>query len=115
MLEKQTRKSYNTITKRGSKYIHQALNNMTKKFNLNIKSLNADNGKENFLLNKIMPKERLSECLSYSSWQKGSAKNMHRLIRYFIPKGKSLDSYTQEEIDFMTEWINNYRKIINQP
>lgn len=115
LLERQTRKSYATITKRGSKYIHQALNNMINKFGLNIKTLTVDNGKENVLLHKIIPKERLFKCLPYSSWQKGSIENMHRLIRYFIPKGKSLDNYTQEEIDFMMEWINNYRKIINQP
>nr|WP_322958782.1 IS30 family transposase [Mycoplasmopsis canis]WQQ12088.1 IS30 family transposase [Mycoplasmopsis canis]WQQ12201.1 IS30 family transposase [Mycoplasmopsis canis]WQQ12300.1 IS30 family transposase [Mycoplasmopsis canis]WQQ12392.1 IS30 family transposase [Mycoplasmopsis canis] len=115
LLERQTRKSYATITKRGSKYIHQALNNMIKKFDLNIKTLTVDNGKENVLLHKIIPKERLFKCLPYSSWQKGSIENMHRLIRYFIPKGKSLDNYTQEEIDFLMEWINNYRKIINQP
>ncbi|WP_170128419.1 hypothetical protein [Mycoplasmopsis edwardii] len=46
---------------------------------------------------------------------KSSVENMHRLIRYFIPEGQSLNGYTQEEIDFMMEWINNYRKIINQP
>lgn len=85
LFERQTRKSYATITKRGSKYIYQALKNMANKFNLNIKSLTADNGKENVLLHKT------------------------------IPKGKSLENYTQEEIDFMMEWINNYRKIINQP
>ncbi|WBP84343.1 hypothetical protein [Mycoplasmopsis edwardii] len=46
---------------------------------------------------------------------KSSIENMLRLIRHFIPKGQSLDGYTQKEIDFMMEWINNYRKIINQP
>ncbi|WP_322959053.1 IS30 family transposase [Mycoplasmopsis cynos] len=83
LLERQIRKLYTTITKRGSKYIHQVLNNMVKKFGLNIKSLTVDNGKENVLIHKIIPKERLFKCLPYNSWQKGSIENMHRLIRYF--------------------------------
>ncbi|UWV82709.1 hypothetical protein [Mycoplasmopsis cynos] len=74
LLERQIRKLYTTITKRGSKYIHQVLNNMVKKFGLNIKSLTVDNGKENVLIHKIIPKERLFKCLPYNS----QAKRFHR-------------------------------------
>ncbi|SYV97263.1 Uncharacterised protein [Mycoplasmopsis edwardii] len=47
---------------------------MIKKFGLNIKTLTVDNGKENVLLHKIIPKERLFKCLPYSSWQKVPSK-----------------------------------------
>lgn len=59
MLERQTRKSYSAITKRGYKYIYQALYNMIKKFGLNIKTLTVNNDKKNVLLHKIIPKEKL--------------------------------------------------------
>ncbi|SYV97260.1 transposase [Mycoplasmopsis edwardii] len=39
LLERQTRKSYTTITKIGYKYIYKALNNMINKSGLNVKSL----------------------------------------------------------------------------
>lgn len=39
--------------------------------------------------------------------QKGSAERNHELIRYCIPKGTSLDSYTQEMISHMMDNINS--------
>ncbi|SYV97253.1 transposase, partial [Mycoplasmopsis edwardii] len=77
---------------------------MVEKFDLNIKFLTVNNGKENVLLHKIIPKEKLFKFLPYNSCQKGFIENMLRLIRHFIPKVKGLDSYTQEEIDIMMEW-----------
>lgn len=42
--------------------------------------------------------------------QKGAAENNHTFIRRFIPKGKSLDEYTQEDIQTMMDHINSYHR-----
>lgn len=47
-------------------------------------------------------------CDPSSPYQKGSAERNHELIRYFIPKGISLNSYTQPDISLMMDHINSY-------
>ena len=38
--------------------------------------------------------------------QKGSLENIHRRIREFIPKGKSLQNFNQKQIDIINSNIN---------
>lgn len=114
IIERQTRMSYAMLSKRNSKAIKQTLLKLIKKHNLDIKTLTVDNGSENVLLHHVIPTERLFKCQPYSSWQKGSIENMHRLIRYYIPKGKSFDKYSQHGIDYMMDKINNYRQVVRQ-
>lgn len=46
--------------------------------------------------------------------QKGSIEVTHELIRRIIPRGQSLDAYTQADIDLMMSHINSYgRKRLN--
>lgn len=40
--------------------------------------------------------------------QKGSCERNHKFIRMFIPKGTSLDIYTQADINLMMDHINSY-------
>lgn len=47
-------------------------------------------------------------CDPSAPQQKGSAERNHELIRYFIPKGASMDPYTQEDISYMMDNINSY-------
>ena len=53
-------------------------------------------------------------CEPYSSWQKGSCEKNHEYIRYVIPKGTSMDSFTQADINLMMNHINStYRPQLN--
>jgi len=53
-------------------------------------------------------------CNPRAAYQKPHVENNHTLIRRIIPKGKPLDSYTQEDIDLMMSHINSYnRKRLN--
>lgn len=53
-------------------------------------------------------------CHPYSSWERGSNENANRLIRRFIPKGTNIDSYSDEYIKWVENWLNNYpRKMFN--
>lgn len=47
-------------------------------------------------------------CDPSSPFQKGAAENNHSLIRRIIPKGKSLNIYTQHDINLMMNHINSY-------
>ena len=47
-------------------------------------------------------------CDPSASFQKGSIENNHEMIRRVIPKGKSMDGYTQDDINLMMNHINSY-------
>ncbi|MBR0149226.1 MAG: IS30 family transposase [Lachnospiraceae bacterium] len=47
-------------------------------------------------------------CDPSAPYQKGSAERNHEFIRCFIPKGKSMDGYTQAHIRHMMNHINSY-------
>lgn len=46
-------------------------------------------------------------CNPNSSWQKGMIEKNHSYIRYVIPKGQSLDPYTQQDITLLMNHINS--------
>jgi len=46
-------------------------------------------------------------CDPYVSNQKGRLEKNHEYIRYVIPKGRSMYTYTQEDINLMTSHINS--------
>ena len=54
------------------------------------------------------PRTRMFYCDPAAPYQKGSAERNHELIRSFLPKGASLDSYTQDDICLMMDHINSY-------
>ena len=53
---------------------------------------------------------RLFYCDPSSPFQKGSAERNHEFIRCFIPKGRSLDHFSQDDINTMMDHINSYRR-----
>ena len=77
-----------------------------------IKQLIIDNGSENVLLYKIKSIQQIYRCRPYCSSDKGQIENVHRLLRYWIKKGKSIDLINQEELDQIVDHINNYPRRI---
>jgi len=55
-------------------------------------------------------------CDPSAPYQKGAVENNHEFIRRIIPKGKSFDAYTQDDINLMLSHINSYgrKKLNNQ-
>lgn len=72
------------------------------------KTLTADNGKENSQHGAIAAKLtlRMYFCHSYASWEKGTVENTNGRIRRIIPKGVSIDAYSDEEIAALEFWLN---------
>lgn len=54
---------------------------------------------------------RVFYCDPYSSWQKPHIEKNQEYIRYVIPKGQSLNCYTQEDMTLLTNHINSTRRI----
>ena len=53
-------------------------------------------------------------CNPYSSWQKGHVENSHINLRKIIPKGQSLNQFTQDDINLALSHINSMaRKSLN--
>lgn len=79
------------------------------------KTITTDNGSEFSLLSEL---ENLSKTLvyfahPYTSCEKGSVERHNGLIRRFIPKGRRIDSYSDEQICQIEIWCNSLpRKIL---
>jgi IS30 family transposase len=89
-------------------------------FKVKFKSITFDNGVE-FLGWKSLEISLLTAGLrtiiyfahSYSSWERGTNENQNRMIRRFIPKGTNIANVSDEEVQWIQDWMNNYpRKIL---
>ena len=75
------------------------------------KTITADNGSE-FLDSEAIKKA--NECNEgyyahpYSSWERSSNENRSRILRRFIPKGTDIGQITEEYLQRIENWINNY-------
>lgn len=52
---------------------------------------------------------RLFFCDAFKSNQKASVENMNKQLRKYFPKGKSVDRYTDSDMDNVMNFINNLR------
>jgi IS30 family transposase len=49
----------------------------------------------------------------YSAWERGSNENHNKIIRRFIPKGRSIARVSEKKVKEIETWMNNYpRKIL---
>lgn len=73
------------------------------------RTITCDNGVEFSDFRGIEKDEtKLFYCHPYSSWERGQNENANKLIRRFVPKGKSINNYTDEQIAYVERWMNNY-------
>jgi IS30 family transposase len=89
-------------------------------FKAKFKSITFDNGVE-FLgwksleISVLKPGERRTVVYfahSYSSWERGTNENQNRMIRRFIPKGTNIADFSDDEIQKIEDWMNNYPRRI---
>ena len=79
------------------------------------KTITADNGSEFANLSKLEGKGiGIYFTHPYTSCEKGTVECHNRMLRRFIPKGKSIDDYTADQILIFADFINGLpRKILN--
>ena len=74
----------------------------------------ADNGIEFSYFNQIEIDNNGEKICStyftnpYKATDKAECERLHELVRYFLPKGKSLNSLNQEQVNEMFSHINSY-------
>ena len=71
-----------------------------------IHSLTTDQGYEFSALPELLPGS-LYACDPGKPYQKGAVENINKLIRQYIPKGKSLRKLTQAKLDRIAHELNN--------
>jgi len=103
-----------------SEYIVKALNKLERKlgckrFSDKFKTITFDNGGEfkdyGGLERSIFKKSKRTTVYyahPYCSGERGTNENNNRMIRRWIPKGISIDEITEEFIQFVEDWLNNY-------
>lgn len=79
-------------------------------FNKIFKSVTTDNGTEFSKFLDIMEGTKMDFyfCHPYCSGEKGTNERNNEIIRYFIPKGTLIETYSYEQINEITKWMNNY-------
>ena len=98
------------------KKINQIKSFMNKHYNKIFKSFTTDNGSEfaDFLGIISNSKTKIYFCHPYSSGEKGTNEKHNSMIRYFIPKGTLIESISDQQLNQIASWMNNYpRKILN--
>ena len=62
------------------------------------------------LTEDFQDRTKLFFCDPMASWQKPHIEKNHEYIRYVLPKGKSLDPYTQDDMTLLMNHINSTRR-----
>lgn len=76
------------------------------------KTITADNGSEFSELSKVHSEVYYAH--PYSPWQRGSNENNNGFLRRVITKGKAISSFSEEEIYYVNDIMNEYpRRILN--
>lgn len=100
--------------KRVFDYLEQGLG--TEHFNRLFGIILTDNGGEfkkvdELELNDVLEyRTRIYYCDPMASWQKPHIEKNHEYIRYVIPRGKSFDAYTQEDMTLLMNHINSTKR-----
>ena len=89
---------------------------MKSNYNKIFKSITTDNGSEfsHFLEIIKDTKTQIYFCHPYCSGEKGTNEKSNSMIRYFIPKSSLIENYSNQDINNIANWMNNYpRKILD--
>jgi IS30 family transposase len=99
--------------------VFQALENLLveygDRFSRVFKTITGDNGSEFSHLSELEHSTATKVYFThpYSSFEKGTNERHNGLIRCFIPKGHSIDNYSEEQIAWIEDWCNTLpRKIL---
>lgn len=58
------------------------------------------------------PRTKVFYCHPYSSFERGTNENINAMIRRWLPKGTDFSQITDETIQAIEDWINNYPREI---
>ena len=119
LVERMTRmciwvKAHNHTTEAINESLQQVMSSFGEQRDQVFKTITGDNGSE-FAGLSLLENGKLKVYFThpYSSCEKGTNECHNRMLRRFIPKGKSISDYTADEICFFADCINGLpRKIL---
>src|SRR5699024_11499751 len=76
------------------------------------KSIRSDNGSEFANLSKLSKEIDDYFCHPYSSFERGTSENQHKIIRRFLPKHQSMEDVKDSQIQRIQQWMNDYPRRI---
>lgn len=90
------------------------------KFSQIFKTITVDNGTEfsdcegleKSVLQDGENRTKIYYCHPYSSYERGSNENQNKLVRRKVPKGTNFDDRTEDDIQEVENWINNYPRLL---
>jgi len=90
------------------------------RFSKVFKTMTMDNGSEflnqsgieRSVFNEKAKRTKVYYCHPYSAWERGTNENINRMIRRFIPKGKDIGEYTEQEIREIQDFINSCPRFV---
>lgn len=97
------------VAHKSAELVSGAIVELLKPFAARVKTLTFDNGKE-FSGHEKIDQELGSTSFfarPYASWERGSNENFNGLLRQYIPKKRSMEDVTDEEISMIEERLNN--------
>lgn len=74
-----------------------------------VHSVTVDRGSENSDHERLTNTRQIAvyACAPYHSWEKGTVENTVGRVRWYIPKGESVDPITQEDLTVIEDQMNN--------
>lgn len=76
------------------------------RFSQVFRSITSDNGSEFASLPQLLPTIPIYYAHPYYAYERGLNEKQNSLIRRFLPKGRSFDVVTDEQIREIQDWIN---------
>lgn len=110
LAERKTRQSILALSPdKSAKAVRKAIIGALQPHAARVHTITYDNGKEFAHHTEIASALDASGYFAhpYHSWERGLNENMNGLIRQYLPKGKSFDSLTQEDIQHIMDKLNN--------
>lgn len=110
LTERKTRVSLiQKVDRKQANQVASSIENMLKNIRDLVHTITSDNGKE-FANHEDISKNLDTDFYfahPYSSHERGLNENTNGLIRQYFPKGSDFSGITQEQINFVTEQLNN--------
>lgn len=97
------------IKAKNSRNVVRQIHKILKENNLHIKSITFDNGSE-FAGCMQLEKYNIKVYYAhpYSAYERGANENLNGMARRFFPKGTDFNKVSNEKIQWVENWINNY-------
>lgn len=114
LVERMTRQAFvRRVSSREAEVVYDVLEGLVNEIGIsNIKSITFDNGSEFSSMAKLTGID-VYFAHAYSSFERGTNENFNGLLREYMPKGKSFNEYSDEDIAIYQDCINNrLRKIL---